>query len=97
MNRSIHLFIFGFLGLLVFLNFGASAVCFKSPNCDCDPANIQGCNVTSLGFTATTRSCGSEFNCTLVNDIFQINADGNFCHFGPCTKGCTIQAPNSFC
>jgi len=97
MNRSIHLFIFGFLGLLVFLNSGASAVCFPSSTCDCEPENIKDCDTSIPDFKRTTRACGSEFGCALTDHIYQINENGDFCHFGPCTNGCTATDPDAFC
>jgi len=95
MNRFIQFFIFGFLGLLVLLISGASAACTPDPNCDCDPENIQGCNAD--GITLGGRACGSEFGCVLTDHIYQLSNDGNFCHFGPCTKGCTVSPPDSNC
>jgi len=95
MNRFIQLFIFGFLGLLVLLISGASAACTPDPNCDCDEENIQGCNAT--GITLGGLACGSEFGCVLENDIYQLSNDGDFCHFGPCIKGCSVTPPDSSC
>jgi len=95
MNRFIQLFIFGFLSLLVLFISGASAACVESPNCDCDAANIKGCNGDGLNVGGTT--CGSELGCDLANDIYQLSNTGDFCHFGPCTKGCTVSPPDSTC
>ena len=92
MNR---LFIFGFLGLLVLLIPGASARCIVSPNCDCKRENIAGCKGTG---TLRDRACGRELGCNakFANHIYQHNGKGDFCHFGPCKKGCIIKFPNIF-
>src|SRR5437764_5281265 len=95
MNHFIQLFILGFFGLLVLLISGASAACTPDPNCDCDPENIQGCDAT--GITVGGTACGSEFGCALANDIYQLSNDGNFCHFDPYKKGCSVSVPNSSC
>src|SRR5213080_3033887 len=97
MNHYIHLFIFGFLGLLVFLNSGVSAKCTPSANCDCNAANIEGCDTSIPNYKVTTRSCGNEFGCKLSSDIYQINDNGYFCYFSPCTKGSTIKLHKTFC
>ncbi|RIA79618.1 hypothetical protein C1645_794046 [Glomus cerebriforme] len=78
MNRSIQLFIFGFLYLLVLIS-GTSAACTPSANCDCNSANIAGCT----GAGAAGLACGSQMGCALKNDVYQRDGKGNFCHFGP--------------
>ncbi|PKY50826.1 hypothetical protein RhiirA4_424048 [Rhizophagus irregularis] len=86
MNRSIHLFIFGFLSLLVLFISGTSAACNVNigSNCDCKPDNIKGCN--PQGITVGGVVCGENINCERLKHRYQVDINGNFCHVGKCTR-----------
>ncbi|CAB4399918.1 unnamed protein product [Rhizophagus irregularis] len=88
MNRSIHLFIFGFLSLLVLFISGTSAACNVNigSNCDCKPDNIKGCN--PQGITVGGVVCGENINCERLQHKYQVDINGNFCHVGKCTRAC---------
>jgi hypothetical protein len=91
MNRSTHLFIFGFLSLLVFFISGTFAACNANiaANCNCNPENIKGCDAS--GSTVERVICGRGIGCDLLKDRFQVDANGNFCHIGTCSRECVSR------
>ncbi|CAB4484399.1 hypothetical protein RhiirA5_430985 [Rhizophagus irregularis] len=97
MNRSIHLFIIGFLSLLVLFISGTFAACNANiaSDCDCKPENIKGCDAT--GITVGGVTCGREINCSLLKHRFQVDINGNFCHLGTCSRECVCPLGNGDC
>ncbi|CAB4442775.1 unnamed protein product [Rhizophagus irregularis] len=91
MNRSIHLFIFGFLSFLVLFISGTFAACNANiaPSCDCKPENIKGCDAS--GSTVGRVLCGRGINCELLKHRFQVDVNGNFCHIGTCDRECVCR------
>ena len=90
MNRSTHLFIFGFLSLLVLFISGAFAACsFISPTaCDCNPQNTKGCDA-SVSIIELGIVCGKEIKCERFTDLYLVDVlNRSFCHLGPC-RNCT--------
>ena len=97
MNRSINLFIFGFLSLLVLFISGTFAACNSaiSPDCDCDLENIKGCNAN--GSTVGGVVCGREISCERLKHRYQIDVNGSFCHLGPCRECVSRRNEDSTC